>query len=157
MTRIMERNRNRNRHEVAMNSEPIIAPQPSLTLAGARRVLAAAEAEALANRWPVVIAVVDTGGRLLTLARLDQAQYGSVEIALKKAEAAVAFKRPTKSWSDALVGGRQAVLSLPGVLPSEGGVPVEHDGCIIGAIGVSGVQPEQDGQIARAGAAALAQ
>lgn len=138
-----------------MNSDTTVAPQFSLTLAGARRALAAAEAEALANRWAVVIAIVDGGGHLLALARLDGAQYGSVDIAVKKAAAATAFKRPTKSWSDALVGGRQSVLGLPGVLPSEGGVPIEHDGRIVGAIGVSGVQPEQDGQIARAGVAAL--
>jgi uncharacterized protein GlcG (DUF336 family) len=126
-----------------------------LTLATARKVIAAAEAEALQHDWPVVIAVVDDGGNLICLDRLDSAQFGSVEIAIRKAKAAVAFKRPTKAWEDALAGGRQGVLGLPGVVPSEGGVPLTWKGKIIGAIGVSGVKSSEDGQIALAGARIL--
>ena len=126
-----------------------------LTLATARKIIAAAEAEALQHDWPVVIAVVDDGGNLICLDRLDSAQFGSVEIAIRKAKAAVAFKRPTKAWEDALAGGRQGVLGLPGVVPSEGGVPLTWQGKIIGAIGVSGVKSSEDGQIALAGAKVL--
>ena len=126
-----------------------------LTLATARKIIAAAEAEARQHDWPVVIAVVDDGGNLISLDRLDNAQFGSVEIAIRKAKAAVAFKRPTKAWEDALAGGRQGVLGLPGVVPSEGGVPLTWKGQIVGAVGVSGVKSSEDGQIARAGAAIL--
>lgn len=129
--------------------------QQTLTLAGARKALAAAEAEALKRNWAVVIAVVDAAGQLLTLARLDEAQFGSVEVAIAKARAAVAFKRPTKAWDDTLHGGRYGVLALPGVLPTEGGEPIWRDGRIVGAIGVSGVLSSQDGEVARAGVAAL--
>ncbi len=126
-----------------------------LTLATARKIIAAAEAEARQHDWPVVIAVVDDGGNLISLDRLDNAQFGSVEIAIRKAKAAVAFKRPTKAWEDALAGGRQGVLGLPGVVPSEGGVPLIWQGKIVGAIGVSGVKSSEDGQIALAGAKML--
>ncbi|NWG87151.1 MAG: heme-binding protein [Hydrogenophilaceae bacterium] len=124
-----------------------------LTLAAAKKILAAAESEALKHQWPVVIAVVDDGGHPLCLSRLDGAQHGSVDIAIAKAQAAVAFKRPTRAWSEALTGGRLGVLGLPGVVPAEGGLPVVLDGSIIGAIGVSGVQPHEDGQVALAGTA----
>jgi uncharacterized protein GlcG (DUF336 family) len=138
-----------------MPQEEMVRDQPTLTLAAARRLIAAAEAEATKHSWPVVVAVVDSGGHLLALARLDAAQTGSIEIAQQKARAAVAFKRPTKVWAETLAGGRQAVLALPGVLPSEGGVPILYKGKLVGAIGVSGVTSEQDGQIAAAGIAAL--
>lgn len=134
-------------------SDKLIKQKAALTLAAAKQVLAAAEAEAVKQRWPVVIAVVDDGGHLLCLSRMDGAQHGSVDIALAKAEAAVAFKRPTLAWSDALTGGRLGVLGLPGVVPAEGGLPILFDGHIIGAIGVSGVQPHEDGLVAAAGAA----
>ena len=133
----------------------LIKNKASLTLAAAKAIMTAAEAEALKQNWPVVIAVVDEGGHLLSLSRLDGAQHGSVDIALAKAEAAVAFKRPTLAWSEALVGGRLGVLGLPGVVPAEGGLPIVHDDHIIGAIGVSGVQPHEDGQVAAAGAAVV--
>lgn len=128
----------------------------ALTLAAARVVIDAAKNEATQQTWPVVIAVVDDGGHLIALERLDGAQFGSVEIAIAKARAAVAFKRPTKAWDDVLASGRQAVLGLPGVVPTEGGVPIVVQGQIVGAVGVSGVTSPQDGQVAQAGAAALA-
>ena len=126
-----------------------------LTLAAARKIIAAAEAEALKQNWPVVIAVVDDGGHLICLHRLDNAQFGSVEIAIQKARSAVAFKRPTKAWEELLASGQQRVLGLPGVLSSEGGVPLTWRDQIVGAVGVSGVKSSEDGRIARAGASVL--
>ena len=135
--------------------EALLRQKPMLTLAAAKKVISAAEHEALKQGFPVVIAVVDDGGNLLCLHRLDNAQFGSVDVAIGKARSAVAFKRPTKEWEDSLAAGQQRVLRLPGVLPSEGGVPLTWKGHIVGAIGVSGVKAFQDGQIARTGKAAL--
>lgn len=132
-----------------------LAVKKTLTLGAAKQIAAAAEAEAVQNKWNVVIAVVDDGGHLLYLQRMDETQIGSVEVAQQKARTAIYFKRPSKALEDALAGGRMAVLRLPGALPVEGGVPLTADGRIIGAIGVSGVTSQQDGQIAAAGAAVL--
>lgn len=129
--------------------------KPVLTLDDARRVAAAAESEAKKNAWRVVIAVVDDGGNLLYLQRNHDTQFGSVELAIKKAQAAVAFQRPTKASEDAVLSGRLIHLALPGVIPAEGGVPLMRNDCIIGGLGVSGVRSFQDGQIAQAGASAL--
>lgn len=128
--------------------------KPVLTLEDARLIASAAEAEARANNWSVVIAVVDDGGHLLYLQRSNDTQFGSVETAIMKATAAVAFKRPTKTSEDAVLSGRLIHLALPGVIPAEGGVPVLRDGVVTGGVGVSGVRSFQDGQIAQAGAAA---
>jgi len=128
-----------------------------LTLADAKRVAAAAESEAQRNGWRVVIAVVDDGGHLLYLQRNHDTQFGSVETAMRKAHAAVAFQRPTKASEDAVLGGRLIHLALPGVIPAEGGVPLEISGVIVGGLGISGVRSFQDGQIAAAGVAVLAQ
>jgi uncharacterized protein GlcG (DUF336 family) len=130
--------------------------KPVLTLADAKRIAAAAEAEALHNDWHVVIAVVDDGGHLLYLQRSHNTQFGSVETATMKAHAAVAFQRPTKASEDAVLSGRLIHLALPGVIPAEGGVPLLRDGVVIGGLGVSGVRSSQDGQIAAAGLMALA-
>ncbi|HYA38864.1 MAG TPA: heme-binding protein [Candidatus Methylomirabilis sp.] len=138
-----------------MTEKLMLGQKPVLSLDLAKKIAEAAEAEAKKNSWPVVIAVVDDGGHLLCLHRLDEAQHGSVQIAIEKAKAAMAFKRPTKSWEEALAGGRQGVLGLTGVVPAEGGVPIAYQGKIIGAIGVSGVKPSEDGQIAKTGAAVL--
>jgi len=138
-----------------MTEKLMLGQKPVLSLDLAKKIAETAEAEAKKNSWPVVIAVVDDGGHLLCLHRLDEAQHGSVQIAIEKAKAAVAFKRPTKSWEEALAGGRQGVLGLTGVVPAEGGVPLTYQGKIIGAIGVSGVKPNEDGQIAKAGAVVL--
>ena len=133
----------------------IMAVKPILTLEDAKRIAAAAEAEARHNTWRVVIAVVDDGGHLLYLQRSHDTQFGSVETAIRKAHAAVAFQRPTKASEDAVMSGRLIHLALPGVIPAEGGVPLEIDGVIVGGLGISGVRSFQDGQIAAAGAAAL--
>ena len=129
--------------------------KPILTLEDAKRIAVAAETEALANGWGVVIAIVDDGGNLLYLQRKHDTQFGSVETAMMKAKAAVAFKRPTKSSEDAVLSGRLIHLALPGVIPAEGGIPLLCDGIVVGGIGVSGVRSAQDGQIANAGVAAF--
>jgi uncharacterized protein GlcG (DUF336 family) len=132
-----------------------LATRKALTLEVAKAVAAAAEQHAVANKWNVVIAILDEGAHLLYLQRMDGTQVGSVEVALKKATSAVLFKRPTKAFSDAVSGGRVAIVSLPGAMPIEGGLPIEWEGRVIGAIGVSGVTSEQDGMIAKAGVDAL--
>ncbi len=132
------------------------ANKKSMTLAAAKEIAAAAEAEARKNNWTVVIAVVDDGANLVYLQRIDGTQIGSIEVAQAKARSAVNFKRPTKAFEDGLVGGRTALLKLPGAMPIEGGIPIMAGDQLIGAIGVSGVQSNQDGQIAAAGVAAAA-
>jgi glc operon protein GlcG len=125
-----------------------------LALDDVKRVVTAAEAEALRNNWNVVIAVVDDGGHLMVLQR-DKAQLGSIDVAITKAKTALMFRRPSKFWEDMVAEGRQGYLALKGMLPIEGGVPLLHNGEIVGAIGVSGVKSAEDGQIAQAGADAL--
>lgn len=138
----------------------LYAAQPAtrqvLTLEIAKQVAAAASAEAAANKWTVVIAILDEGGNLMYLERADDTQIGSIQVAQEKARSAVGFKRPTKAFEDAVAGGRTAVLKLPGAMPVEGGIPLMLNGRVAGAIGVSGVTSQQDGQIAKAGADALA-
>ena len=129
--------------------------KPILTLDNAKRIASAAAAEAKSNDWRVVIAVVDDGGHLLYLERSHDTQFGSVETAIQKAHAAAAFQRPTKASEDAVLSGRLIHLALPGVIPAEGGVPLQIDGVVVGGLGISGVRSFQDGQIAAAGAAAL--
>ncbi|WP_275545664.1 MULTISPECIES: heme-binding protein [unclassified Pseudomonas] len=123
----------------------------------ARHIAAAAEREALANGWPMVIAVADSGGNLVLLHKLDEAALGSVDIAIKKASTAALFKRSTKGFEETLATGGAALrlLSMHNAILLEGGVPLVRDGEVIGAIGVSGMHPTQDGQVALAGAAAL--
>lgn len=127
----------------------------TLLLDDAKRIAAAAEAEARRNDWPVVIAIVDDGGHLLHLMRLDNTQFGSVEVAVQKARTAIAFRRPTKVWEDHVAEGRMRYLGLPGTLPIEGGLPIMLNGQFIGAVGVSGVRSNQDAQVAQAGLDAL--
>jgi uncharacterized protein GlcG (DUF336 family) len=124
----------------------------------AKCVVAAAEAEAVANGWPMVIAVVDSAGDLVVLHKLDHAQHGSIDIACAKAQTAVNFKRPTKVFQDAVAAGGLGLrlLATANLCPLEGGLPLIVDGEIVGAIGVSGMQSHEDAQVAAAGAAALA-
>lgn len=130
--------------------------KPVLTLTDAKRIAAAAEAEAMRNNWRVVIAVVDDGGHLLYLERSHDTQFGSVETAIAKAHAAIAFCRPTKTSEDAVLSGRLIHLALPGVIPAEGGVPLYLDGIVVGGLGISGVRSSEDGQVAAAGLSVLA-
>jgi glc operon protein GlcG len=122
----------------------------------ARRIAAAAIAEGKKNGWTVAAAVVDPSGTLAYFERIDGTQAGSSEVALAKARSAAAFKRPTKAFEDAVAAGRHAVLSLPGAIPLEGGLPIVFDGKIVGALGVSGATSEQDGICAKAALATLA-
>jgi uncharacterized protein GlcG (DUF336 family) len=126
-----------------------------LNLSVAKDIAQAAELEAQSHGWNVVIALVDDGGHLVYLQRMDGTQLASIAVAVEKATSAVHFKRPTKAFEESLAGGRQAILSLPGALPVEGGLPLVYRGEIIGAIGVSGVQSDQDGVIAQAGTSLL--
>ncbi len=127
-----------------------------LDLADIKAMAAAAEAEALKNNWAVTISIVDAGGHLLWLQRLDGAAAISAHIAPAKAHTAALGRRDTKGYEDMIAGGRTAFLSAPtieGML--EGGVPVVKDGQCIGAVGVSGVKSNEDAQVARAAIAAL--
>ena len=124
----------------------------SISIEQAKKAMAAAEAEARKNNWQVVISIVDTGGHLVMLQRLD-AQNASVDIATGKARTAVNFRRPTKALEDGLAANGSAlrILAVPGVTPLQGGLPIVVDGKIIGGIGVSGVLATQDEVVAKAG------
>jgi uncharacterized protein GlcG (DUF336 family) len=128
-----------------------------INLETAKKIAAAAEAFALKNQWTVVIAIVDTGGNLVLLQRLDNTQIGSIEVAIGKARTANNFKRPTKALEDAVAGGGVGlrVLALEGVIPLEGGELIIANGKIIGGIGISGMASTQDAEVARAGLAVL--
>jgi uncharacterized protein GlcG (DUF336 family) len=141
---------------LSMNANAQLADKKVLTLEAAKKIAAAAEVEARKNNWNVVIAVVDDGGHLVYLQRIDGTQTGSIDVAIQKARTAQAFKRPTKVFEDAIAGGRNALIALHGALPLEGGLPIMVGGQLVGAIGVSGVKSTEDGQIAKAGADSLA-
>src|SRR5574337_603285 len=129
--------------------------KPVLELADVKKIVAAAEAEALRNHWAVSVAVVDDGGHLLALQRLDGAAPVSALIAPEKARTAALGRRDSKNYEDIVNGGRTAFLSVPLQGMLEGGVAIVKDGDCLGAIGVSGVKSSEDAQIARAGLAAL--
>jgi uncharacterized protein GlcG (DUF336 family) len=132
--------------------------KPVLTLEAARVIVAAAEATAAKNGWKVVIAVVDDGGHALLLQRIDGTQSSSVETALGKAKAAVGFKRPTRILEEMVNNGRYSFLSAPGgPVLLQGGLPIEIDGQLVGAVGVSGVKASDDEIIAKSGVEALYQ
>jgi uncharacterized protein GlcG (DUF336 family) len=122
-----------------------------LTLEAAKQMAAAAKQEAEKNNWKMVICVVDDGGHLIYLERMDGTQVASVQVAQDKAVSAARFKRPTKAFEEAVAGGRMVVMKLSGAIPVEGGVPIVVEGELIGAIGVSGGTGAQDGQVAAAG------
>ncbi|HXF45309.1 MAG TPA: heme-binding protein [Burkholderiaceae bacterium] len=131
--------------------------KPVLTTEDVKKIAAAAEAEARAHRWAVSIAIVDDGGHPLWLARLDGAPPISAYMAPEKARAAALGRRESRVYEEMINQGRTAFLSAPvlaGML--EGGVPIQIDGQVVGAVGVSGVKSSEDAQIARAGIAALA-
>ncbi len=125
-----------------------------LTLKAAKAIASAAEAEASKRGSTVVIAVVDDGGHLLLLERLDNTQVASVEVAIGKARTAAIFRRPSKDFEDQIKNGRAASLVLPGATPLQGGIPILVEGKVVGAIGVSGNTPQEDEDIAKIGAAA---
>lgn len=126
-----------------------------LTLDDCRKLLAAAEAEAAKNKWNVSIAILDDGGNLIALHRMDGANPLSAEIAQRKGRTSAMTGRPSKMWEDRIKDGRLAMLAMP-VLPVQGGMPIVVDGQCAGGVGVSGVQSHEDEQIASAGIAAIA-
>ena len=130
---------------------------PAITNEQAKKVMAGAEAEAKKNKWNVVIAILDSGGNLVMLSRLDGAQFGSTDVARDKAYSAVAFRRPSKAFQDLIAqgGANLRLLNLHGASMLEGGIPIVVGGKIVGGIGVSGVTSQQDAQIAQAGIDAL--
>src|SRR5499426_1746193 len=136
----------------AQTPAPPPAYGPAIGLEQAKKIMAGAEAEAKKNNWPVVIAILDSGGNLVMLQRLDNAQWGSIDIAKEKARSAVALRRPTKALQDLIAqGGANLRLLNIGYSVLEGGIPIVVDGKIVGSVGVSGVTSQQDAQIAQAG------
>ena len=129
--------------------------KPCLTLEDCKKMIAACEAEARRNQWEVVIAILDDGGHLLMLERMDGATPANAEIAVRKGHSAAISRRSTKAWEDRIRDGRMAILKMP-VLPVQGGIPVIYQGVCVGGIGVSGVASHEDEQIAQAGADVLA-
>jgi glc operon protein GlcG len=132
------------------------ATKKVLTLEAAKKIAAAAEAEAKKNNWNVAIAVVDDGGNLVYLQRLDGTQIASIDLSQFKARGAIGFKRPTKEFEDRLAKGATQLLKFPWMAPVDGGLPLVIGGEFVGAIGVSGVTSQQDGMVAAAGAAVTA-
>ncbi len=140
---------------LSVNANAQLADKKVLTLEAAKKIAVAAEAEARKNNWNVVIAVVDDGGHLVYLQRIDGTQTGSIDVAIGKARTSAAFKRPTKVF-DELAKTRPSITSIsPNAVLLEGGVPVMVGGQLVGAVGVSGVTSQQDAQVAEAGIAAL--
>jgi glc operon protein GlcG len=140
------------------NAKPVIIPYGDpITLELAHQIVGAAVKEANANGWTMAIAIVDCGGNLVMFEKMDNTQVGSVDVAIGKAKTANNFKRPTKAMEDAVAGGGIGLrmLALPGVFPLEGGEPITVNGRIIGAIGVSGMQSTQDGQVVKVALSAL--
>lgn len=137
-------------------SQGQLADKKALTLQIAKQVAAAAEQAATANHNQMFVLIVDDGGNLMYMERMDDAQLGSFNVALGKARSAVFFKRPTKMFEDAVIkNGYTPILKLPEAMPIEGGIPLIVDGHILGAIGVSGGTPQEDGKAAQAGADAF--
>ena len=126
-----------------------------LTLDDCRKLSAAAEAEATKNNWNVCIAILDDGGHLLHLIRMDGASPANARIAVAKGRTAAESRRSSGIWEERVKAGRNSMLGMPGITPVQGGLPIVVDGTCIGAVGVSGVQSHEDEQIAKAGIAAL--
>ena len=131
---------------------------PPITLDQAKRVMAAAELQAVENTWQVAITILDSGGNMVMFHKIDNAQLSAVSVSEGKARTALQFKRPSKDLDDAIArgGAGNRLLALKDITPLEGGIPIILDGRIVGAIGVSGAVSAQDAQIAKAGADALA-
>jgi glc operon protein GlcG len=141
-------------------AQKAFAPPPqvpyglSINLESAKKVVAAAVAEARKNNWNMAVAIVDPGGYLVYFEKMDGTQTGSVDLSIEKARTAALFRRPTKLFQDSVAAGGEGIrlLRLTGAIPIDGGVPIIVDGKLIGGIGVSGGAGEQDGQVAKAGA-----
>ncbi|MGH8740124.1 MAG: GlcG/HbpS family heme-binding protein [Burkholderiales bacterium] len=131
--------------------------RPMLTLEDCKKISAASEAEARKNNWNVCIAILDDGGHLLHLARMDGATPANSRIAIEKGRTAAESRRSTAMWEERIKAGRHAMLGMPGITPVQGGLPIVIDGVCIGGVGVSGVQSHEDEQIAKAGIDTLKQ
>ncbi len=141
---------------LATTAQAQLVEKKALTLDGAKKIAAAAEAKAKAEGARVVIAVVDEGGNLLMLERLDDTQVASVNVGIDKARTAAIYRRPSRVFEEQVKNGRVSALALHGAVALQGGVPITVDGKVIGAIGVSGETPQQDEDIAMVGAAVAA-
>ena len=140
----------------SLSAQAQLIDKKAMSLAEARKAVAASLAEAKKNSWNVVIVVVDDAGQLLTLDRMDSAQRASIDIAIGKARTAAMFKRPSAALEEAIAKGRNALLSVEGYAFMQGGMPIMVGGEVVGAVGVSGVRADQDEQVAKAGVAAVA-
>ena len=131
---------------------PIPQYGPNITLEQAKRVAAAAAAEAAKRGWPMAVAVVDTAGQLVYFQRADNTQSGSILVAQDKAVTAAMYRRPTRVIQDAIAGGGAGIrfMTLRNMAAVEGGIPLSVDGKIVGALGVSGMASDQDGEVAKA-------
>jgi glc operon protein GlcG len=128
----------------------------TVSLELAKRIAAVAEAVAVKNNWTMVITILDDGGNLVYLEKMDNTQNGSIQVSMQKAHTAVFFKRPTKVFEDMVNNGRNSILGLQNAIPIEGGLPLIVNGVVIGAIGVSGAKSNEDGIVAKAGVDFLA-
>ncbi|MBI2226117.1 MAG: heme-binding protein [Betaproteobacteria bacterium] len=124
---------------------------PSINITAAKKIAAGVVAECQGNKWNVAVAIVDTHGSLVYFERMEDTQTASMKIAIMKARAAATYRRTTRVFADVIAKGGPAIMTLPGVVASPGGVPIFVGGKIIGAVGVSGVTGDQDEQCAKAG------
>lgn len=146
----------------AFGQAPVVPPPNvpygvSISADAAKKLAAAAIAEARKNNWAMAVAIVDTAGYLVYFERMPDTQLGSVEVSIEKAKSAALFRRPTKAFQDTLAAGGEGlrILRLNGAVPVEGGLPIIVDGKIIGAVGASGGSSDQDGRTAQAGIAGM--
>ena len=131
-------------------TEPWFGEKKTITLALAKRLMATAERQIMERGWAMYVAISDDGGTPILIEGVNRAQLASYEISVRKARAAAHFRRPTKVWEERVRGGFPNVMSLPGVVASEGGMPLVVEGQVIGAVGVSGGTGAEDGVIAQA-------
>lgn len=131
-----------------------LTTKKALNLEVAKAVAAAAESHARANNWNVIVTILDDGGNMLYMQRMDGAQIGSIAVSLLKAQSAINFKRPSKFFADGITANPGFAM-LPGSIANEGGLPIIVDGQVIGSIGISGATSAQDGMVAQAGVDAL--
>jgi uncharacterized protein GlcG (DUF336 family) len=139
----------------ASNASAQFVEKKTLSLAAAKKMAAAAEAEAAKNNWTMVISVLDDGGNLILLERMDGTQLGSIEVSQGKARTALQFKRPTKAFQDLIDKDQQHLITLGHITGVQGGLPIMSEGKIVGSIGASGGASAQDEQCAQAGLNAL--
>lgn len=128
---------------------------PSVDIAGAKKIAAGVIAECQSHKWNVAVAIVDTHGGLVYFERMDNTQTASLEIAIMKSRVGAMYRRTTRVFADVIAKSGPAVMTLPGVVASPGGIPIFADGKVIGGVGVSGVTGDQDEQCAKAGLAAM--